>query len=140
MYIIIFMSECIFCKVANRDIPNHTVYEDDSVLAFLDIFPHAKGHTVVILKEHGETILDYSEETVVLLMVGVRRAMARIDAVLSPEGYNVGWNQGDIGGQTVKHLHVHIMPRYSGDGGKSMHAVVDHPEGDVAELAKLFNS
>ncbi len=134
------MSDCIFCKIINKEIPNHTVYEDDSVLAFLDIFPHAKGHTVVIPKLHAETIFDLSGEEARELMCGVKQAMERIETVLRPEGYNVGWNHGDIGGQVVKHLHVHIMPRYSGDEGKSMHAIVNHPQGDVSELAKLFVS
>ncbi len=132
--------ECIFCKIINKEIPNHTVYEDDHVLAFLDIFPHAKGHTVVIPKLHAETIFDLSGEEARELMRGVKQAMERIEAVLHPEGYNVGWNHGDIGGQMVKHLHVHIMPRYSGDEGKSMHAIVNHPQGDVSELVKLFNT
>lgn len=132
------MSDCIFCKIINKEIPNHTVYEDDHVLAFLDIFPHAKGHTVVIPKLHAETIFDLSGEEARELMRGVKQAMERIESVLHPEGYNVGWNHGDIGGQVVKHLHVHIMPRYSGDEGKSVHAIVNHPEGDVSELAKLF--
>lgn len=132
--------DCIFCKIVNKEIPNYTVYEDANNLAFLDIHPHAKGHTVVIPKVHAETTFDLNEELLKEFSLAVERSMERIDHVLHPDGYNVGWNHGKSGGQAIAHLHTHIMPRWHGDGGGSMHSVVDQP-GDtpVAELAKLFS-
>ena len=134
------MTDCLFCKIVAGAVPNYTVYEDNHTLAFLDITPHAKGHTVLIPKVHAETGYDLNEEIAKELMPAIRRTMERIDRVLNPDGYNVGWNHGQAGGQVVPHLHVHILPRWNGDGGKSMHGVVNNPgEVPVADVAKLFH-
>ena len=131
--------DCIFCKIINKEVPNFTVYEDDFVLAFLDIFPHAKGHTVVIPKKHFSDFLSLSAEEIKLLIVGVQNAMKKIQAVLNPEGFNVGWNEKPVAGQVVPHLHVHIFPRYAGDGGGSVHSIIKNP-GDKTpqEVFELF--
>ena len=133
------MSDCIFCKIIKGAVPNHTVYEDETVLAFLDIFPHAKGHTVVVPKRHIETYFDLSDDEMNKLSAGVKKAMEKIQIVLKPDGFNVGWNQSPAGGQVVPHLHIHILPRYKGDGGGSVHSIIKNP-GDmtVGEVAKLF--
>ncbi|MBI4992656.1 MAG: HIT family protein [Candidatus Magasanikbacteria bacterium] len=133
------MSDCIFCKIIKGEVPNYIVYEDKSILAFLDIFPHAKGHTVVVPKRHIDTYFDLSDDEMNKLSAGIKKAMEKIQAVLKPDGFNVGWNQSPAGGQVVPHLHIHIMPRYEGDGGGSMHSIVNNP-GDVkvGEVAKLF--
>ncbi|MCX6779869.1 MAG: HIT family protein [Candidatus Magasanikbacteria bacterium] len=130
---------CIFCKIINKEVPNYTVYEDENVLAFLDIFPVAKGHTVVIPKKHFETPLEMSTEEFKNFSAGVHIALQRVETILSPGGFNVGWNQKEAGGQAVPHLHVHIIPRYEGDGGGNMHSIVKNP-GDKtpAELFELF--
>ncbi len=134
------MTDCIFCKIIKGEIPNYTVYEDEKVLAFLDINPHAKGHTVVIPKVHVENYFDLNEDLLGHLSLGLRRSMEKIDKVLNPDGYNVGWNQGEVAGQVVPHLHIHIMPRYVGDGGGSMHSIVSNAgDIDVGDVAKLFN-
>jgi len=133
------MQDCIFCKITKGEIPNYTVYEDKQVLAFLDINPHAKGHTVVIPKVHAETLLDLDEGLSKSLLVGVKRTMEKVDTVLHPEGYNVGVNHGEIAGQAVPHLHFHILPRYQGDGGGNVHSIVNNPgDKSVEELAELF--
>ena len=133
------MDNCIFCKIVNKEIPNYTVREDQHSLAFLDINPHAKGHTVVIPKQHVETALELADEEFAKLAASVKRAMEVVNKVLSPDGFNVGWNHGAAGGQAVSHLHIHIMPRWESDGGGSMHSIVNNL-GDmpVEELAKLF--
>jgi histidine triad (HIT) family protein len=132
------MSDCIFCKIIKGEVPNYTVYEDENILAFLDIFPHAKGHTVVIPKRHLETYLDLSNQEVSHLALGVKKAMEKIQAVLKPDGFNVGWNQKPVGGQVVPHLHIHIFPRYEGDGGGSVHSIAKKWEGKVEEIAIEF--
>ena len=132
------MTECLFCRIVEKKVPCHTVYEDNNVLAFLDIFPHTKGHTVVIPKKHAVVLQDLDVLESAAFIHGIDAAMQRIEKVLSPEGFNVGWNHGDAGGQVVKHLHTHIFPRWSGDGGSSMHAIINNPSGDVSEIAKLF--
>lgn len=130
---------CIFCKIIAKEIPNHTVYEDDFVLAFLDIFPCAKGHTVVIPKKHVGSLTDLTAEESRLVYSGLDSAFRKVMSVLKPDGANIGINNGAAAGQAVPHVHWHIIPRYEGDGGGSMHSIVKNP-GDtpVVEIAKLF--
>ncbi|MFA5813488.1 MAG: HIT family protein [Patescibacteria group bacterium] len=131
--------DCLFCKIINKEIPNYSVYEDSRSLAFLDIHPKCKGHTVVIPKVHAETLLDLDEQLFHGFLMAVKKTQERIEEVLHPDGYNVGWNQGEAGGQVVPHLHIHILPRWKGDGGSSMHGIVSSAgETNAAEIGKLF--
>ncbi|PIT88185.1 MAG: HIT family protein [Candidatus Magasanikbacteria bacterium CG10_big_fil_rev_8_21_14_0_10_36_32] len=133
------MSDCIFCKIVAGQIPNHTVYEDDFVLAFLDIFPHAKGHTVIIPKKHFQSLSDMSEEEWQNMAKGIFKTVAKVREVLKPEGLNIGLNDQSVAGQVVPHIHWHIFPRWTGDGGGSFHSIIKTQEKiDVVELAKLF--
>lgn len=133
------MNTCIFCTIIAKKIPNYTVYEDAHVLAFLDIYPHAKGHTVVIPKEHRETMDLCTDEEISQWMVGVRHTMSVLQKTVHPDGFTIGWNHREAGGQAVPHLHMHIFPRWHGDGGGSMHAVINNP-GDVpvADIAAII--
>ena len=132
--------DCIFCKIAKKEIPAEIIYEDKHALAFLDINPHAKGHTVVIPKVHTTTILSLGDEQAEKLMTAIKTAMDRIQKILEPDGFNVGWNHNTAGGQVVPHLHVHIFPRYNGDGGGSMHSIIKNPGNlSVEKVAKLFH-
>ena len=131
--------ECIFCKIIKGEVPNHTVYEDGDVLAFLDIFPHAKGHTVVIPKKHIERIEELDANSAGALLPAIKKATKKIDEVLRPDGYNIGWNDGKAAGQVVPHLHIHIMPRWENDGGGSMHSIINQPGKETVEsISKLF--
>ncbi|HIH12194.1 TPA: HIT family protein [Candidatus Woesearchaeota archaeon] len=133
------MDDCLFCTIIAGKIPSYKVYEDEDTLAFLDIKPHAKGHTVVIPKVHAETTFDLTDTQLQELMVDVQNTLARINDVLHPDGFNVGWNHNTAGGQVVPHLHIHIFPRYKNDGGGSMHSIIKNPGNTpVSELAKLF--
>lgn len=134
------LTDCIFCKIVGKEVPNYTVYEDDGVLAFLDIHPHAKGHTVVIPKRHAETVFDMTDDEMKAVSLGMKRVMERIKSVLNPDGFNTGWNDGKAAGQVVPHVHIHVFPRWTADGGGSMHSIVKNP-GDmsVADIAKLFS-
>jgi len=133
------MQDCIFCKISQGEIPSHKVYEDNHVLAFLDINPKAKGHTVIIPRVHGETIFDLDDELQKHYFPAISKVMDRIDHVLHPDGFNIGWNHHKAGGQEVPHLHVHVFPRWDGDGGGGIQAITNNP-GDmsVEEVGKLF--
>lgn len=133
------MENCIFCKIGTGIIPAHTVYEDKKTVAFLDVKPHSQGHTVVIPKAHGVTIFDFTDKQLQELIIAVKKTMEIINKALSPDGFNVGWNHNTAGGQVVPHLHIHIFPRYKGDGGGSMHSIVNN-QGmrTVKEVAALF--
>lgn len=133
------MDNCIFCKIGKGEIPAHKVYEDSKVLAFLDVKPHTKGHTVIIPKAHGVTIFDFKDSQLQELMTAVRKTMERIQKVLQPDGFNVGWNHNSAAGQVVPHLHIHIMPRYIGDNGGSMHSIIKNPGSmSLEEIRRLF--
>jgi histidine triad (HIT) family protein len=133
------MLACVFCKIVLGDIPCHKVYEDDNVLAFLDITPSTKGHTVVIPKMHGETVFEFSNVANGHLMVAATEVMKILKAKLKCPGFNVGWNHHTVAGQAVPHVHIHVIPRYEGDEGGSMHSIVSSAkEGDVDEVAALL--
>ncbi len=133
------MDTCLFCKIIKKEIPAHIIYEDKDSLAFLDIKPHSKGHTVVIPKKHAVTPFDLDEESFQELLLDVKKVMEKLRDILYPDGFNVGWNQNTAAGQVVPHLHIHIFPRYNGDGGGSMHSIINNPgRMSVDDVAKLF--
>lgn len=133
------MEDCLFCRIVRKEIPAHIVYEDDAALAFLDIHPHAKGHTVVIPKHHAADLAALPREAVGPLFEAVRAVAAKAVPALQADGLTIGVNQGAVSGQTVHHLHVHILPRFHGDGGGSIHSAVKAPSGEpLAEIAKIL--
>jgi histidine triad (HIT) family protein len=121
------MINCLFCKIGRKEIEAAVVYEDNDVLAFLDIHPRAPGHTMVISKTHSETLLDLPNEALAPLFLGVKTVMAMLMRAFSPDGFTIGINHGKASGQVIDHLHVHIIPRFNGDGGGSIHSVVENP-------------
>lgn len=119
--------ECLFCKIARKEIDARIIYESDDAVAFLDIFPHAPGHSVIISKSHVESIIDLPEKGVGPFFSAVKHVVALLKNKLNPDGFTIGVNQGKCAGQFVNHLHVHVMPRFEGDGGGSLHSVVANP-------------
>ncbi|MDO5775161.1 MAG: HIT family protein [Eubacteriales bacterium] len=106
--------DCIFCKIANGEIPSDTVYEDDKYRAILDLSPAVKGHTLIIPKDHFDDLLSADEETLESVLKLAQRIGAAQLKALKCDGFNVVQNNGEAAGQTVHHLHVHIIPRYNG--------------------------
>lgn len=132
---------CLFCKIASGEVPCEKVYEDEHTLAFLDIFPLAKGHTMVIPKMHVETILDLPNGEVGPLFDSVKRVTGMIQQRLAPDGFNMGANMHKVAGQAIDHLHIHIIPRWHGDGGGSMHSIVKNPpQEDLKTIAGKIRS
>ncbi len=115
------MNDCIFCKIIANEIPSYTVYEDADTKAFLDIFGATDGHTMVILKKHGETIHAYDAEELKKLWSTVQKVAAAVERAFDTTILSIGINHGEPAG--VKHLHVHIMPRFEGDGGGIMQSL-----------------
>jgi histidine triad (HIT) family protein len=131
---------CIFCKIVQGVIPCSKVFENETVLAFLDVQPHAKGHTVLIPKVHGETVFDLNEDVLRELIPATKKTMQILQDKLNPDGFNVGWNHNAVGGQVVPHLHIHIFPRYNGDGGGNMHSIIDNAQISVEEVAEMIEN
>ena len=115
--------DCIFCSIVAGDIPARTVYETDSVLAFLDANPLARGHTLVIPKSHARRVGDLDADLATDLFDAVAALTPRIEAAVDADGANVGLNDGEAAGQEVQHVHAHVVPRFEGDGGAAIHAV-----------------
>lgn len=111
------MSDCIFCKIVNGEIPASKVYEDDHVLAFLDISQVTKGHTLLIPKKHNKNLFDLEVETAGQLFSVVPKITNALKTTLNVEALNLLCNTGEKAGQEVFHLHLHLIPRYGkGDG------------------------
>ncbi len=134
------MEGCIFCKIAKGEIPCSKVYEDDSILAFLDVAPVHKGHTLIIPKEHYMTILDTPEETMLRIAPLLRKIAAAVKASMKCDGINICQNNFRPAGQLVDHIHFHIIPRFEGDGLKTW-PQGEYKEGEMEEtLEKLKSS
>ena len=129
--------DCLFCSIIKKDILAEIIYEDPETLAFLDIHPRAPGHAMVIHKIHSESILDLSDRNVEPLFLSVKKVTAIISRALRPDGFTIGVNHGKVSGQAIDHLHIHIIPRFINDGGKSLHSVVDNaPKESLQEIAE----
>ena len=126
-------NDCIFCAIAAGEIPCFKVYEADLVLAYLDINPCTKGHTLVIPKAHAAGLLDTPAEALKEIVVRVRKVAAHVKEVLACDGFNILQNNGEAAGQSVFHLHFHIVPRYK--DGPSL--TFRSQKGDMAALAEL---
>lgn len=119
--------DCIFCKIINKEIPAEIIYEDADAVAFLDIHPKAPGHTMILPKGHAENILDLPEEKIEAVFKAVKKVTAMLNKSLAPDGFTIGINHGKVSGQTVEHLHIHIIPRWYNDNGGSVNDVVNNP-------------
>ncbi len=119
--------KCLFCSIVRKEISAEIVYEDDYAVAFLDIHPHAPGHTMVIPRIHAENIIELPSDGIGPLFRAVQSTVRKIQEALAPSGFTIGINHGKVSGQAVEHLHIHIMPRFPGDGGGSVHGAVMNP-------------
>lgn len=107
---------CIFCKIANGEIPSKTLYEDDEFRVILDLAPAAKGHALILPKSHYANLYELPEETAAHAMLLAKKMAAQMTDKLHCDGFNLLQNNGEIAGQTVFHFHIHLIPRYKDDG------------------------
>ncbi len=110
--------DCIFCKLANGDIPTNTIYEDDDFRVFLDAGPATRGHCLIVPKEHFDNLETLDDSVAGKVMPLAKKMMKLLKEKLSWDGFNVVQNNGEIAGQTVFHFHTHLIPRYKDDGQK----------------------
>jgi histidine triad (HIT) family protein len=125
------MEGCIFCKIAKGEIPSAKVYEDELILAFLDISPANKGHTLVIPKEHFETLTDIPVGTLSKMMKIVRKVSKKVEKKLKAEGYTIMMSNREAGEQVIKHAHIHVMPRYKSDDFRFTWTHKKYEEGEM---------
>ena len=133
-------NDCIFCKIANGEIPSSTIYEDDMFRVILDLSPATKGHALIIPKNHMSNIFEMDESTAGKAFVLASRIAKAMKEALHCDGLNIVQNNGEIAGQTVSHFHMHIIPRYEGDN-QNINWVPGTSEADernaVAEQIKI---
>lgn len=104
--------DCIFCKIANGEIPTNTVFEDDDFRVFMDVAPATKGHALVVPKNHYADIYEIEPETLGKAVKIAQKVIKHATKVLGCNGYNLMQNNGEVSGQTVFHFHIHLIPRY----------------------------
>lgn len=109
---------CIFCKIANGEIPSKTLYEDEDFKVILDLGPATKGHALILPKEHADNLYELPDEVAAKALVLAKKMACRMTEKLCCDGFNLVQNNGEIAGQTVMHFHLHLIPRYLDDGQK----------------------
>lgn len=130
----------IFSRIVNGEIPSTKVYEDELTLAFLDINPGARGHTLVICKEELPNLLDLPPELVAAVAQTTQVVAHAIMAALKPDGFNVVQNNGSAAGQVVMHYHVHIIPRWEGDRAVGYWRPSQANPDELREVAALISA
>ncbi|HGN5986043.1 TPA: HIT family protein [Streptococcus pyogenes] len=134
------MENCIFCSIIQGDIPSSKVYEDEQVLAFLDISQTTKGHTLVIPKQHVRNLLEMTAETANHLFARIPKIARAIQSATGATAMNIINNNEALAGQTVFHAHVHLVPRYNEEDGISIQYTTHEPDFPVLEkLARQIN-
>lgn len=125
------MENCIFCKIANGEIPAATLYEDENFRVILDLGPASKGHALILPKSHAVNIYELSDEMAAKAMILAKKMATAMTAALKCDGFNIVQNNGECAGQTVFHFHMHLIPRYKGD----QVGIVWHP-GELSDADK----
>lgn len=106
---------CIFCKIANGEIPSRTLYEDDAFRVILDLSPATKGHALILPKNHFRNLYEIDEDTAAKVLPLAKKMAVAMTEKLGCDGFNVVQNNNEVAGQTVFHFHVHLIPRYKDD-------------------------
>ena len=110
------MDNCIFCKLANGVFPTRTVYEDESFRVILDLGPATKGHALILPKSHAANLYELPDDVAAKVLPLAKKIATQMKEKLGCDGLNLVQNNGEVAGQTVMHFHLHLIPRYEGDG------------------------
>ena len=129
------MADCVFCKIMAKQIPASVVHEDEHTLAFMDLGQVNPGHVLVALKAHAENVYALDDAQAGAVFRSVARVSRAIRAAFAPQGLSVYQANGKAAGQTVFHLHVHLVPRYDGDGMDLTWPVKNPPRDKLEEYA-----
>lgn len=128
---------CIFCKLANKDIPTNIIYEDDRFTVILDVSPATRGHALILPKNHAANIYELPDEDAAAVFVLAKKLATKMTEILHCDGFNIVQNNGEVAGQTVFHFHMHLIPRYLNDGNQEKLAWnhADFSPEEIAEIA-----
>ena len=130
---------CIFCKLANGEIPTATLYEDEDFRVILDASPAAKGHALILPKQHYANLYELDDSVASKVLVLAKKVITKMTDILGCDGYNIGQNNGEAAGQTVFHFHMHLIPRSKGDEvglGWKMGELTDEDKEDILSKIK----
>ena len=130
---------CIFCKIMAGEIPSYTVYEDDDFKAILDIEPASKGHTLIITKNHYANLMEADDEVLAKALVVGKKIATQMKNTLGCPGINLLQNNGELAGQTVNHLHFHLIPRFNDESEKIL-CGWKHQSFSADEMAQIKDS
>lgn len=108
--------DCIFCKLANGEIPTNKIYEDENFTVILDLGPATRGHALILPKDHADCLFDLPDETAAKILPLAKKLGCKMVDKLGADGLNVIQNNGEVAGQSVMHYHLHLIPRYKNDG------------------------
>lgn len=129
-------ASCLFCKIIAGEIPCTKIYEDDTVLAFLDINPVNIGHTLVIPKAHHINLYETPNDDLAHMMPVIKKLSIAIKSALNADGINIEMNNDTTAGQLIFHTHIHIIPRFQGDGFTHWHGTRGYNEGEMEEVGE----
>ena len=127
---------CIFCKLANKDIPTNIIYEDDRFTVILDASPATKGHALILPKNHAANIYELPDEDASAVFVLAKKLATKMTEILHCDGFNIVQNNGEVAVQTVFHFHMHLIPRYLNDGNQDK-LTWNHAEFTPEEIAEI---
>lgn len=131
--------DCIFCKLANGDIPTNVIYEDDTFTVIMDASPATKGHSLILPKDHYANIYELDDEVAGKAFKLAKKLVKEMTEKLKCDGFNIVQNNGEVAGQTVFHFHMHLIPRYKNDNqviGWEPHDKTPEEQAAVYEILK----
>ena len=134
------MSECIFCRIVAKQIPATVVHEDEDTLAFMDIGQVNPGHVLVTVKKHADNIFSLDEAQAAAVFRSAAKVARAIRGAFEPQGLSVYQANGRAAGQTVFHLHIHLVPRYEGDGMALTWPVKNPPREKLVKYAEKIRA
>jgi|TARA_B100001971_G_C18150223_1_gene515397 histidine triad (HIT) family protein len=134
------MKDCLFCKIVSKEVSSDIVYEDESIIAFLDKFPINKGHTLIIPKRHSKNFLEDKDKALKKLSLIIKKVGNVIMKATNADGMNIHSNINEVAGQVIFHTHVHLIPRFKGDGHSFILNKKDFNEKESQEIASKIKS
>ena len=130
---------CIFCKIANGEIPSTTLYEDEDFRVILDLGPASRGHALLLPKNHFANLFELDDETAQKAILVAKKMAGKMKAALGADGFNLVQNNGEAAGQTVFHFHMHLIPRYENDNAGILWEPGETTPEDMAEVKRLVD-
>ncbi len=131
--------DCLFCKIANGEIPSATLYEDETFRVILDVGPASKGHALIIPKKHAANLYELPDDIASKALILAKKIAPKLQEGLHADGLNVVQNNGAAAGQTVNHFHIHLIPRYEGDSVNVSWKQGELSDADRDEILSLFS-